>query len=270
MNTRQINFLICSVFVCCSYLESFSQEFRHTSGLFSGSAANTASTETHIWAMQSNPAMLPYLGHTEIGVAYSTNYSATDITCARINAGAKGNTFSYGLSTEIFGNTHYRESNYSFSLARTLFKSNSFALCFDVTKRFQEELHSKYYVYPELAYYAKTGKISLGIHTINPTSLLKRNSDITSVLKLRTTYNIIDPVQIAFLYAQTNNGVQYVSFGASYSIQDKILCTISYTNNESPIQIAVQFPVWKCLLTYEAQYHFYLGLCHTTEIVISL
>lgn len=269
MNTKQIK-LICSVFVCCSFLDSFSQEFRHTSGLFSGCAANTAPTETHISSMQSNPAMLPYMEHTEFGVAYCTNYSVTDITCARINAGTKGNTYSYGLSTSIFGNSHFRESNYSFALARTLYKNNSFSLCFDLTRRFQEEYKAKHYIYPELAYYNKSGKLTFGIHTINPIALLKRNSDIISMLKLRGTYTIIEPVQVAFLYAQTNNGVQYVSLGASYSIQDKILCSISYTNNETPLQVAVQIPFWKCLFTYEAQYHFYLGLCHTTEFVIRL
>ncbi|MCQ2608331.1 MAG: hypothetical protein MJ197_06560 [Bacteroidales bacterium] len=220
--------------------------------------------------MQSNPAMLPYMEHTEVGIAYCTNYNVTDITCARISAGTKGNTFSYGLSTAVFGNSHFRESNYSFALARTFYKNNSFALCFDLTRRYQEEYKARHYVYPELAYYTKSGKLSLGIHAINPIDLFKQNDDITSMLKLRSTYNVVEPVQISFLYAQSNDGIQYVSLGASYSIQDKILCCISYTNNESPLQLAVQFPLWKCLFTYEAQYHFYLGLCHTTEIVISL
>ena len=41
-------------------------------------------TETNVWAVQTNPALLAYCGQAEVGAAYCTNYLATDMVCTRV------------------------------------------------------------------------------------------------------------------------------------------------------------------------------------------
>lgn len=268
MNSKRIN-LICFVFVIfCSFKTSYCQEFRHTSGLYSGCAANTAITEKHIWAIKANPAILPFMEHSEIGVNYCTNYKISDIMCSSINACTKGDFLSFGMSYSIFGNKYYRVSNYTLCTARKLNKNNALGISCDIERTFQEIYKATYLVFPELAYFGRFEKLSYGIHVVNPFRIISsKKKQGVSLFKTTATYQITKDSDLGILLSQDTEGNQTFAIATSYSIKNKYRFGLAYSTAETPIIVTVQIPISSFIMNYETSCNQYLGFSHTFSLL---
>lgn len=267
MTTRRIR-TICFVFVCCnSIFSSFCQESKFSSGMFAGENCILA-TETNIWAVQTNPALLAYCGQAEVGAAYCTNYLATDMVCSRVNACTRMKQLTTAISTTVFGNTHFRESCLSGCIARKLNAYNALAVKFTLTRQFQEEYAPNLSVIPELAYFGKQKKLSYGIHIVNPLRLFRQSSDAISVTKLIANYHINDIVYCSGMILQKTDVAPTVSIGVGAKLHKHLQTGISYSSHETPITLLLQIPFGKIRCYYETSYNYYLGMNHSVGFVI--
>ena len=269
MNTKQIK-TICFVFVLCSsFSKSFSQESKFSSGFFAGE--NCTLTDTcSVWAMQTNPALLPFGNNTECGVAYSTNYMATDLVCTRVNACTKMKQLSTAVSATIFGNTHFRESFLSGSIARKLNTYNALAIKFTVTRQYQEVYTHKISVYPEFSYCSVHKKLSYGIHIVNPLHFFRQSSETLSSTKMLMHYRINNLVAVSGMFLQQTDYPPMVSVGVAAKLPRHLQAGISYSTQETPITLLLQIPLWRVQCYYETAYNYYLGMNHTIGFAIKL
>lgn len=267
MTTRRIR-TICFVFVCCnSIFSSFCQESNFSSGMFAGENCILA-TDTNVWAVQTNPALLAYCGQTEVGAAYSTNYLATDMVCSRINACTRMKQLTTAVSATIFGNTHFRESCFSGSIARKLNFYNALAVKSTITRQFQEEYTPKLSVYPEFAYFGEQKKLSYGIHIVNPLRLFRQSSRAIFVTKLIVNYRINDIVYCSGMFSQKTDVAPTVSLGIGAKPSKYLQAGISYSTHETPVTLLLQIPLERIQCYYETAYNYYLGMTHSMGLLI--
>lgn len=224
-------------------------------------------TETHIWAVQCNPASLPELKSSEVGVAYSTNYNAMNMVCSRINAGTTWNTLAYGMSYAIIGNSHFRESDYKLCIAHKLNENNNIAISGNVTRIFQDEYNPSYTISPELAYWGKQKHLTYGLHIVNPLQLFKKNVNKPPLFKISSCYAITNVLQASCLITSTDKYQQQFAIGVCYKLVNKYLFDITFCNNENPIQISIQMPINQFICNYETIYNHYLGFSHTISFI---
>ena len=267
MTTRRIR-TICFVFVCCnSIFSSFCQESKFSSGMFAGENCILA-TETNVWAVQTNPALLAYCGQAEVGAAYCTNYLATDMVCSRVNACTRMKQLTTAVSTTVFGNTHFRESCLSGCIARKLNADNALAVKFTLTRQMQEEYAPKLSVIPELAYFGEQKKLSYGIHIVNPLRLFRQSSNAISITKLLLNYQINDVVYCSGMFLQKTDISPIISIGVGAKLHKHLQAGLSYSTHETPITLLLQIPLGRMQCYYETSYNYYLGMNHSVGFVI--
>jgi len=217
-----------------------------------------------MWAIKANPAMLPFMEQSEIGVDYCTNYSIANIMCSSINACAKGDFLSWGMAYSIFGNNYFRISNYKLCAARKLNSNNALGISFNVERTFQETYKATYLIFPEIAYFGNFEKLSYGVHVINPFQIIssKENHGV-ALFKTTATYQITDASDIGILLSQDTEGNQTFAIATSYSIQNKYRFGLAYSTSETPLTITIQLPIRALLINYETSCNHYLGFSHT-------
>ena len=225
-------------------------------------------TETTVWAIQTNPALLANCEQTEVGTAYCTNYLATDMVCTRVNACTRMKRLTTAVSTTIFGNTHFRESNFSGSVARKLNMYNALAIKFTITRQFQEEYAAKLSVIPEVAYFGEQKKLSYGVHIINPLRLFRQASSSISITKLLLNYRINDVVYCSGMFVKKTDISPVISIGVGAKLHKHLQAGISYRTDETPITVQLQIPFGRILCNYETAYNYYLGINHSVGFVI--
>lgn len=267
MTTRRIR-TICFVFVCCnSIFSSFCQESKFSSGIFAGENCILA-TDTNIWAVQTNPALLAYCERTEFGVAYCTNYLATDMVCSRVNACTRMKQLTIASSVIIFGNTHFRHSYFCGSISRKLNQHNSLAIKLSCNRMFQEEFSPTFSVFPEIAYHGIQEKLTYGIHLINALQIFNSSANNIACTKLYVSYRINDIANCSGMIMKKDDMSPTLSLSVSLKIHNDILAGISYSTNESPVSILIRFPLWHINCHYETSYNYYLGMNHSTGFII--
>lgn len=266
MNTRQINF-ICFVFVfCSSFLPSFSQEAQFSSGFFSGEGCNFASSR-NVWAIQTNPALLANIQQTEVGAAYSTNFYMTNTLCSRINACTQLKQNVIGTSVVYFGNSHFRDSYFDFCIARKLNTHNALGIKLDIQQVFQDEYGHSYHILPEFAYYGENGKLSYGMHIINPLHLFKSNNQ-TSVFKACCNYQASQDFSLGCSFNQSTS--MNIAVNATYNVKNIISCSLTYCTGNVPFALNFQMPIGNFICDYETEIHYYLGFSHTISFIYIL
>lgn len=261
MSTRRIR-TFCFIFVCFfSFLSSFSQDLRFSSGIFSGDCGDFVHAK-NVWAIQVNPAQLAYCNETEIGVAYNTNFSLTDMVCTRVNASTQMKQLALGTSMVVFGNSHYRESYYQLCISRKLNNHNALSVKFNLSNLYQDEYGNNLNVYSEVAYFGEKNHISYGVHCINPFRLVASN-DVLSIYKIQGGYAITNAVSVTACLVKIGDYEPYLTIGGTYCFKEKYMCTIAYRNTNNPLNFSVQIPIRCCILEYDTNMNFYLGLSHT-------
>lgn len=269
MNTKRIN-IVCFVFVLCSsFSNTFSQESKFSSGFFAGENCMLTDTSS-LWAMQTNPALLPFGKGTECGVAYSTNYMATDMVCTRINACARMKQLTTATSVVVYGNAYFRESYFDVYFARKLNGHNALGITCGILRQYQEEYNSKTIVFPELAYYGEQGKLSYGIHLINPIRLFKSTSQVESITKLQTCYRINRYVSCCASIEKATDKNPSFSVGCAYSVKQFLHVSLAYSTHETPLTLLLQFPLWRVRCYYETAYNYYLGMNHSVGFSVKI
>lgn len=261
MNTRRIR-NHCFIFVFCfSYISSFSQDLKFSSGIFAGDCCDFVHTK-NVWAIQINPAQLAYCNEREIGVAYNTNFLLTDMVCSRVNAITQVKQLSVGTSIVVYGNSHYRESYYQLCVSRKLNTHNALSVKFNVLNRHQDEYGTTLRVFPEIAYLGEQHQLSYGVHIINPFHFFASN-DESSMYKLQCGYIITSAVSVTACLIKIDDYKPYMTIGGTYCFIGKYACTLAYRNSQNPLSFSVQIPIRQCVIEYETNTNFYLGLSHT-------
>ncbi len=221
-----------------------------------------------MWAIKANPAILPFMEQSEIGVDYCTNYSIANILCSSINACTKGNYLSWGLGYSIFGNNYFRISNYKLCAARKLNEHNSLGISFNIERTFQETYKATYLIFPEISYFGKFEKFSYGVHVVNPLQIFSsKENQGESLFKTTATYQITDASDIGILLSQDTEGNQTFAIASSYSIQNKYRFGLAYSTAETPIIVTIQIPLSTFLINYETSCNHYLGFSHTFSLL---
>ena len=227
-------------------------------------------TDTTVWAVQTNPALLAYCERTEVGATYTTNYLATDMVCSRVNACTKMKQLTTAVSATMFGNTHFRESYFSGSVARKLNTYNALAVKFTITRQFQEEYAPKLSVIPEFAYFGEQKKLSYGIHIINPLRLFRQSKNSISSTKLLFNYRINDVVYWSGMFLKKTDLTPTLSIGIGAKLYKHLQAGISYSTHETPITLLLQIPFGRIQCYYETAYNYYLGMNHSVGFMVKI
>lgn len=268
MSTKRIR-TFCFIFVFSfSALSGFSQDLEFSSGIFSGDCGDFVHTK-NVWAIQVNPAQLAYCDKTEIGVAYNTNFSVTDMVCTRVNAVTQMKQLAMGTSMVVFGNSHYRESYYQLCISRKLNEHNALSVKFNVLNQHQDEYGNILNVFSEVAYYGEMKHLLYGVHCINPFRLVSSN-DALSIYKIQSGYAITNAVSVTACFIKVGDNEPYLMLGGTYCIKEKYRCSIAYRNSGNPLSFSMQIPIRRCVLEYETNLNFYLGLSHTISFRMKL
>ncbi|MCQ2959311.1 MAG: hypothetical protein MJ198_03870 [Bacteroidales bacterium] len=268
MNTRQIK-TICFVFIFCSLPFSiFSQETQYTSGTFSGKGS-ILSYAKNVWAIQTNPALLAFCAPTGIGVSYITNYSISDMVCARINACTQMKQISCGTSLLHYGNLHFSESYFSTCFSRKINSHNAIGIKFNILSQKQEEYGTSRFIFPELSYYGEFEKTLFGISIVNPLQIVNRNKYIHSTFAIQGEYKVSKLISIGG-NAQLEDNKMEVAIGSGFTVNRFVKTTITYRNTESPVTFAIQIPLHNFVCEYETSINFYLGFSHMISFFYSL
>ncbi len=268
MSTKRIR-TFCFIFVFChSYISSFSQDLGFSSGFFSGDCCDFVHTK-NLWAIQVNPAQLAYCNETEIGVAYNTNFLLTDMVCTRVNAITQMKQLNLGASMVVFGNSHYRESYYQLCASRKINNHNALSVKFNILNLHQDEYGNTLWLIPEVAYYGELKQLSYGVHIVNPFRFVSANN-VLSVCKIQSGYAITNAVSITACLIKIGDFEPYLTLGGTYCFLEKYMCTIAYRNHSNPLNFSIQIPIRQCVVEYESNVNFYLGLSHTISFRLKI
>lgn len=268
MSTKRIR-TFCFIFVFCnSCISSFSQDLGFSSGVFSGDCGDFVHTK-NVWAIQVNPAQLAYCNETELGVAYNTNFLLTNMVCTRVNAITQMKQLSLGASMVVFGNSHYQELYCQLCTSRKINNHNALSVKFNVVNQHQDEYGNTLSLLPEVAYFGELKQLSYGVHIINPFRFVSTN-DALSVYKIQSGYAITTAVSVTACIVKIGDYEPFLTLGGTYCFHEKYMCTIAYRNLSNPLEFSIQIPIHQCVVEYETNVNFYLGLSHTISFRLKI